>query len=138
MRKGEPGDWPEIERIGKASFSQATAQPAVFRNAYCLIAEHDGAVAGYLLARKVADAQEKWPAEWEVLSVATRANARREGIAEALLRYLIEPGTVYFLEVRLSNIPAINLYKKLGFTQIGERPNYYLEPLESALVMRWK
>ncbi len=30
-----------------------------------------------------------------------------------------------FLEVRASNLPAINLYEGRGFNQVGVRPNYY-------------
>ena len=32
---------------------------------------------------------------------------------------------VVMLEVRPSNTPAVNLYRKLGFNEIGVRPNYY-------------
>lgn len=32
---------------------------------------------------------------------------------------------IVFLEVRRSNKPAILLYQKLDFIQIGERKNYY-------------
>lgn len=41
-----------------------------------------------------------------------------------------------FLEVRASNIPAINLYKKLEFKEINIRNNYYKSPPEDALVFR--
>jgi len=40
------------------------------------------------------------------------------------------------LEVRASNMPAIALYEKLGFTQIGRRKNYYRNPKEDALILR--
>lgn len=41
------------------------------------------------------------------------------------------------LEVRVSNTPAINLYKKHGFKEAGIRKNYYADDKEDALVM-WK
>ena len=40
------------------------------------------------------------------------------------------------LEVRVSNIPAITLYEKLGFAEIGRRKNYYRNPREDALILR--
>ena len=40
------------------------------------------------------------------------------------------------LEVRSSNLGAIALYEKLGFTQVGLRKNYYRNPKEDALILR--
>ena len=40
------------------------------------------------------------------------------------------------LEVRDSNGPAIALYEKLGFQQVGLRKNYYHNPKEHARILR--
>ena len=40
------------------------------------------------------------------------------------------------LEVRVSNVPAIRLYKKYGFKECGVRPGYYLDNGEDALIMK--
>ena len=40
-----------------------------------------------------------------------------------------------FLEVRESNVPARNLYHSYGFSEIGERKNYYRDPIENAIIM---
>ena len=40
-----------------------------------------------------------------------------------------------YLEVRQSNIPAIQLYLSRGFYKIGERKKYYKNPSEDALLM---
>src|SRR6266496_1133436 len=40
------------------------------------------------------------------------------------------------LEVRLSNRPAQELYRRFGFAPAGMRKNYYVETNEDALVMR--
>ena len=42
-----------------------------------------------------------------------------------------------YLEVRKTNIPAIELYNKLGFKSEGVRPGFYENPKDDALIM-WK
>ena len=54
-------------------------------------------------------------------------------LGEALTMKGIETLT---LEVRVSNEAAIALYDRLGYEQIGRRPNYYTDPREDALIMR--
>ena len=41
----------------------------------------------------------------------------------------------FTLEVRASNLPAINLYRKYGFETIGKRERYYQDNNEDALIM---
>ncbi|MFI3254245.1 MAG: ribosomal protein S18-alanine N-acetyltransferase [Eubacteriales bacterium] len=64
---------------------------------------------------------------------------KRKGIASSLLRAFCnqwERKLVFLtLEVRKSNHPAIALYQKFGFVQLGERKNYYEEPVENALIL---
>jgi len=78
--------------------------------------------------------------ECHVGTIATRRDARNRGIAEALLvhtaRAVIAEGVQYLiLEVRVNNFPAINLYKKLGFVQVGLRRGYYRDTGEDALLL---
>ena len=54
-----------------------------------------------------------------------------------LMRRLRESGIDSLsLEVRESNFPALALYTKLGFSQVGKRPRYYVNPTEDALILR--
>ena len=67
-------------------------------------------------------------------------NFRRLGAGEALLNELklkcLEKGLAFItLEVRAGNHPAINLYKKLGYEEVGRRKNYYVNPSEDAVLM---
>jgi ribosomal-protein-alanine N-acetyltransferase len=39
------------------------------------------------------------------------------------------------LEVRPSNLPAISLYRKTGFREVGRRPGYYDDTREDAIIM---
>ena len=99
-----------------------------------LVAEEDGWVAGYIGSQTVPD-------ESDMMNVAVHPDYRRRGIAEALVVALCdalrEQGSVSLtLEVRASNEPAKALYQKLGFEQVGRRPNYYRNPKEDALILR--
>lgn len=65
---------------------------------------------------------------------------RRKGTGRALMNELINECisldlAFATLEVRVSNTPAVNLYKNLGFDEVGRRKNYYKEPLEDALLL---
>lgn len=64
---------------------------------------------------------------------------KNQGVASALLKHIIEKSKADLaefitLEVRESNLPAINLYKKMDFTKIGVRKNFYSLPSENALI----
>ena len=80
--------------------------------------------------------------EADMMNIAVADSHRRRGIARALVEELIRQLDAYqlTLEVRASNAPAIALYEKLGFTQVGLRKNYYHKPKEDALILRkeWK
>lgn len=94
----------------------------------------DGSVLGYLVFTAVLD-------EGDVDNIAVAPEARRQGVASALLeafrRYGREHGLAsLFLEVRPSNTGAAALYEKLGYREVGRRKNYYLDPKEDAIMMK--
>ena len=69
-------------------------------------------------------------------NVATLPEYRKQGIAKALIERALENEMEFLtLEVRESNLPAINLYEKLGFAEVGRRPKFYREPDEDAILM---
>ena len=77
----------------------------------------------------------------DMMNVAVHPDFRRKGIAEALVNTLVEElkaidSHCLMLEVRASNVPAISLYEKLGFREVGRRKNYYRNPREDALILR--
>ncbi len=101
---------------------------------FWLVAEEDDRVVGYI------GSQIAFP-EADVMNVAVHPDHRRLGIGEILVDTLATElkhmsCTSLTLEVRASNAPAIALYEKLGFTQIGLRKNYYRNPKEDAIIMR--
>ena len=98
------------------------------------MAEVEGVVVGYVGSESVLDSA-------DIMNVAVSPNYRRQGIAEALINALsdaLRAKDIRFLmlEVRVSNMPAIALYEKLGFIVAGRRPRYYSSPREDAYVMR--
>ncbi len=75
--------------------------------------------------------------EADIESVFTFPEFRKKGIAFSLIQKFLEeyPNLKkIFLEVRQSNIPAINAYKKAGFNQISVRKKYYSDG-EDALIL---
>lgn len=79
------------------------------------------------------------PPEGYITNVAVLPECRRKGIASAVLRQMIDESvaegvTDITLEVRVSNAPAIALYKTFGFEEAGIRPKYYQDK-EDALIM---
>ena len=80
--------------------------------------------------------------ESDIYMVVVAEDYKRQGIGRqlfhSLIDYSIEQGLeTIFLEVRESNTPAFNLYKSLGFEEIGRRRAYYSRPIEDALMMKF-
>lgn len=80
--------------------------------------------------------------EGDITNVCTAPTARGKGVATKMLTALMDTGrsrgvAEFFLEVRESNTPARSLYTKLGFEEIGLRKNYYEEPKEHAVLMKY-
>lgn len=94
------------------------------------------AIRGYSILFAAAD-------QADVSNIAVDSACRGQKIGDALMREMLnrakEKGVrEVFLEVRESNAPAIGLYQKYGFSQIGIRKAYYEEPKEDALLMKMK
>jgi ribosomal-protein-alanine N-acetyltransferase len=89
---------------------------------------------GYSAFRQMAD-------EAELLRIATAPEARRQGVAAALLEGalpVLENAGVQriFLEVRRDNAPALALYGRHGFQQVGVRRRYYPDGSDALLLAR--
>jgi ribosomal-protein-alanine N-acetyltransferase len=135
-------DLPRVMEIERAAFSHPWSEELVRRElshefSTVLLATgeaSDGAsILGFLVTWLVHD-------ELHVLNVAVAPEARRRGVARALLDEA-EAGArargarVALLEVRRSNAPAIGLYRARGYRDVAVRPRYYAEDGEDALVM---
>ena len=109
-----------------------------------LVAEADGAIQGYMMCRierGLSKLKSLRPAkQCHVVSIAVKEPYRRRGIASELMTVVMERAKENygakecFLEVRVSNEAAINLYEKLGFSKVKRNYGYYIDG-EDAWVM---
>ena len=128
-----------IAQLEKLCFSDPWSEKSIGselnnRLSYWLVAMEGDTLVGYVGSQSVLG-------ESDMMNIAVHPEHRRKGIAEALVLALVaglsEKGNhSLMLEVRVSNDPAIALYEKLGFAQVGRRPNYYRNPKEDALILR--
>jgi len=127
----------EIENAAKAyPWPEAALQREfdLLRATPPFVAEVQGQVVGFAFARFLAG-------EVDITDIAVHPRFQRRSVGTRLLQEIFARGeaegcTEVFLEVRRSNRPAIRLYEKWGFVQIGVRPGYYFDTGEDALLMR--
>lgn len=139
IRKMRGADLPRVMEIELATFtmpwSEATFRGLLRRTDSDLyVVDVRGAVAGYAVFWSVTD-------QGELGNVAVAAEYRGRGLGRKLVETVLERAAErgvreMFLEVRRSNEGAQNLYKTFGFFEVGKRKNYYLEPVEDALIMK--
>jgi ribosomal-protein-alanine N-acetyltransferase len=141
LRALDTADLDAVERIEQASYPTPWSRSMFVTelakpSSLCIGAyAEDGELTGYLVVSRYVDA-------WHVMNVAVAPDFRRRGIASALLRRLFsvtadDAQRGYTLEVRVSNLDAIRLYERLGFTGRGVRRGYYTDNREDALIM-WR
>ncbi|MEM3608457.1 MAG: GNAT family N-acetyltransferase [Candidatus Bathyarchaeia archaeon] len=114
--------------------------PSFFLDAYknCpkgfLIAEVDGGIAGYVMSRLEYGLSEfnrfKVVRKGHIISLAVLPQYRRMGLGSALLKGALTGlagmgASESYLEVRVSNLPGIELYNKMGFKIVRRSPLYY-------------
>lgn len=141
IRFGEEKDLPEMSEIEKECFNIPWTFDALSYDmldnhmAVYFVAETDGKVVGYIGIWRILD-------ECHINNVAVKPQYRRNHIGSALIERLldyckIENLNSQTLEVRQSNVPAIGLYSKFGFTSAGIRKGYYEDNGENAVIM-WR
>ena len=130
---------PQVAQLEKICFADPWSELSISLEltnvwSYWVVALDGDTVVGYVGSQSSID-------EADIMNVAVHPDYRRQGIAENLINTLIaelkKRGChALLLEVRVSNTPAITLYEKLGFAQVGCRKNYYRNPKEDALILR--
>jgi ribosomal-protein-alanine N-acetyltransferase len=131
-------DLPEIVSIETASFTTPWSETLFYNEifkaiAVSRVAKIEGKVVGHLCANVILD-------EGHILNLAVHPEFRRLGIASSLIKEMIDimrdrNCRSVFLEVRISNEQARIMYQKFGFSLLGTRKNYYISPVEDAVIM---
>ena len=143
LRRARPEDVGRVVEIESQGFAHPWSRDLIerelghawSRTLLALEPAADGGerVLGYIVFWLVHD-------EVHVLNVAVAPEARRRGVARALMREAERRGAgrgarIATLEVRRTNQAALELYRSLGYRKVGVRPRYYAEEGEDAIVM---
>ena len=139
IRPLNPEELLQVAEIEKEAFSEPYSLELLKRELSLplflgVVAEVGGRAVGYAFGWKLMES-------FELHRIAVKRKERRRGVGRELLKELLkrcrEEGVKeVFLEVREGNEPAVNLYRSLGFKEIGERENYYGD--ENALIFSLK
>lgn len=140
IRPMEIEDLEQVMIIENETFSVPWTETGFFtflirNDTLFLVAQENEAIVGYAGIVMV-------PEDGDITNVAVKASMRGQGIGQKLVKELLiraeEQGVRnVFLEVRESNKPAISLYEKQGFVSVSVRKDYYEEPKENAIVMKY-
>jgi len=151
LRRFKPSDLEQVMHINQVCLPE-NYTTSFFMNLYqrfpetFIVAEENGDVVGYTMCRietgipsfKLLGITRKG----HVISIAVLPEHQREGTGFALMREAMQAMVNYkakecYLEVRASNVPAVNLYRKMGFEIIRTKTGYYADG-EAAYVMARK
>ena len=128
LRAANSGDLPAIAAMQAASRVASQWNPEEYLSYDCTVAVVEERVVGFLVVRQAGP-------DREVLNFAVDQGYRRRGIARRLMEAEFARGECKrYLEVRESNLAAIEFYRNVGFHQSGRRAGYYDDPPEAALV----
>ena len=99
----------------------------------CWVTDLDGRVIAVLVGWFIVD-------ELHIATIATHPEFRGQGIGRQLLLHVVgsakkEGAIRAFLEVRESNLIALNMYRDFGFVEDGRRVKYYKDNSEDAILM---
>lgn len=127
--------WQHLSHWSIDSYYRLISDEA-FTSSY--VAEIDGEydhpiIVGFVIFHVAADVS-------EIYNIAVDSGYARSGIGKQLMAGTIDESRrrrarKVVLEVRKSNRPAINFYLGFDFKMVGERKNYYSNPIEDAYVM---
>ncbi len=150
IRKFSPKDLASVIRINRTCLPENyppfffVQHHKNFPEAF-LVAELNNNIVGYVMCRVehgFSNLGLSIAKKGHIISIAVLPEARRMGIGEALMNNAMQAlkdvygVNEYYLEVRVSNQPAINLYHKLGYKEVKRLKGYYLDGEDAWLMAR--
>lgn len=141
FRPMQVGDIPGVQNVERQCFTVPWSRGIFLNeltrndNAYYVVAQLGDEIVGYAGVWIILD-------EGHVTNIAVHPKYQRRGIGRQLMEtitaYAAARGAVRMtLEVRVSNLVAQELYKKIGYRICGVRKGYYQDTKEDAYIM-WK
>ncbi len=141
-RRMDSGDVERVARIEADSFSapwKADTFASLLGRPGCelwVLDDPEAGVVGYAVLWCILD-------QGELANIAVVESHRGQGHGAYLLGRIMDVARTrgvetLYLEVRLSNTGAAELYRAFGFTEVGRRKKYYDKPIEDALMMAAK
>jgi ribosomal-protein-alanine N-acetyltransferase len=138
VRLMEREDLTQVLAIERASYGFPWSEQ-IFRDCMqvyiCMVLESADRLSGFAIVSCAAG-------ESHMLNLCVAPQMRRQGRARALIEQsiasvMVKGAKTMFLEVRPSNLGALELYRQIGFVEIGRRKNYYAaqDGREDAIVM---
>jgi ribosomal-protein-alanine N-acetyltransferase len=139
IRRMNEHDIDEVWQIELDLFTMPWSRPSFLyevsdsRNSYPVVGVDSGSVVGYAIAWFVAE-------ELHIGNIAVAKARQGRGMGKRLLEHLLEEASrrdveYATLEVRVSNVKAIMLYRSHGFRTVALRKRYYGDNGEDAMVM---
>jgi ribosomal-protein-alanine N-acetyltransferase len=139
IRRMSPEDVDEIWRLEQQLFTMPWSRASLLyeagdnRNALSVVGQDEAGIAGYAIGWFISD-------EFHIGNVAVALEKQGRGVGRQLVEYMLREAldhgcSIATLEVRVSNVKAIALYRRYGFKGVAIRKGYYGDSGEDALVM---
>ena len=121
-----PNPWKQAAFIGEV-YNSPISHPIV------LVSRPENKILGYVIYWQIKE-------EIQINNIALHPSYRGRGLANKMMEFVFkrvipDGARSIILEVRPSNSTALSLYKKYGFSVLGVRKGYYINPEEDAIVM---
>ena len=140
IRAAEQMDIDAIARVENACFSTPWSIDAIKHEIcenklanFMIACDEENNIVGYIGIWTLLD-------ECQINKIAVIPEKRKIGIGKAILNHVLEftrdiGVKNWYLEVRESNTAAQALYRSAGFSSVGTRKTYYINPVEDAVLM---